>query len=61
MTNRYHEAKIYKITNPHTDKIYIGSTIRTLAERMTGHRRDYRTYKNGTDRKHANSCIIFDA
>ena len=61
MSNTYHQAKIYKITNPHTDKIYIGSTIQRIGSRMSGHRRDYRNYKNGTDRKQTSSCFIFDA
>ena len=43
--NKYQQGKIYKIISPHTDKIYIGSTTRkTLAQRLTGHRRDYQNY-----------------
>ncbi len=61
MDNQYHHSKIYKLINPHTDKIYIGSTIQQyLANRMTGHRRDYKNWKSGKDRKHASSCFIFD-
>ena len=59
--NKYHYSQIYKITNPNTDKVYIGSTIQTLPQRFQKHRWDYKTWKNGTDRKHANSCFIFDA
>ena len=32
---------IYKLTSPHTDVIYIGSTIRTLRERFNGHKSDW--------------------
>ena len=34
----YKNGKIYKITNTVNDKIYIGSTTRTLAQRMGAHR-----------------------
>ena len=62
MDNPYHQSKIYKLTNPHTDKIYIGSTIQKyLSSRMGGHTRDYKNWKSGKDRKHASSCFIFDA
>ena len=62
MENPYHQSKIYKITNPHTDKIYIGSTIqKRLSQRFQTHRQDYKKWKSGKDRKHANSCFIFDA
>ena len=39
----YSNAKIYKIVNTVNEKIYIGSTTRTLAKRMTGHRMDAKT------------------
>ena len=34
----YKNGKIYKLTSKQTDKIYVGSTIRTLNRRMMGHR-----------------------
>ena len=46
--NKYQQGKIYKIISPQTDKIYVGSTIRkTLAQRLTGHRRNYKQYLAG--------------
>ncbi len=36
---------IYKITSPHTDKCYVGSTTKTLEERLDRHERDYELYK----------------
>ncbi len=59
--NKYHYSQIYKITNPNTDKVYVGSTIQTLPQRFLGHIRDYKCLKNGTGRKHTDSCFIFDA
>jgi len=61
MTNPYHNSKIYKLVNPHTDKIYIGSTIQKLSSRKATHTRDYKNWKSGKDRKHASSCFIFEA
>jgi hypothetical protein len=40
-------GKIYAIKSHKTDRIYIGSTINTLAHRLSGHRRDYKRYLNG--------------
>ena len=39
----YELGKIYKITSPHTDKIYIGSTCeRHLSNRLAGHKAQYK-------------------
>jgi len=43
----YKNGKIYKITSPHTDKIYIGSTKQPLNVRLTKHRHDYKRYCEG--------------
>jgi len=37
-------CKIYKITSNNTNKIYIGSTTKSLQERLKGHIRDYKQY-----------------
>jgi len=36
--NDYSQGKIYKVWSPNHDKVYYGSTVRTLAERMKQHR-----------------------
>ena len=38
--NKYRRGKIYKLTSPTTDDVYIGSTIQTLAQRLRGHKKD---------------------
>ena len=38
MENKYQNGKIYKLTSIKTDKIYIGSTTRTLNQRLIIHR-----------------------
>ena len=35
---KYKSGKFYKIVNTIDDKVYIGSTIRSLSQRMGGHR-----------------------
>ena len=37
MTN-YQNGKIYLITSPSTDKVYVGSTVNSLSARLRGHR-----------------------
>jgi hypothetical protein len=37
-------CKIYKITSNNTDNIYIGSTTKSLQERLKGHISDYKQY-----------------
>ena len=37
-------GKIYKITSNQTENVYIGSTCKTLSERLNGHQRKYRDY-----------------
>ena len=43
----YKQGKIYKIVCNVTGKVYIGSTIEILARRLAGHRRAYKTFKEG--------------
>jgi hypothetical protein len=38
----YATGKIYKITSPHTDMIYIGSTIQSLHSRICKHKSKYK-------------------
>ena len=45
---RYQRGKIYKLICDVTSKVYIGSTIQTLEERLKGHKKDYRAYLKGT-------------
>jgi hypothetical protein len=44
---RFAKGKVYKVTSPKTDKIYIGSTISALSKRMGQHRERYRYYVAG--------------
>ena len=64
--SKYQNGKIYKIIDKTNNKIYIGSTIKTLKERLSGHERNYKRYLNDKDRytssfeiiKNNNYCIV---
>ena len=40
-------GRIYKITSINTDKIYIGSTTKSLTERLLKHEYNYKAFQNG--------------
>lgn len=45
--NKYNYTKIYKITSPETNKIYIGSTTKKyLSSRFHQHKHNYKKYLN---------------
>lgn len=43
----YSKGKIYCIRSPHTDEVYIGSTIQPLSKRLGEHRKQFRWWKKG--------------
>ena len=45
--NKYLNGKIYKIVSDYTDDVYIGSTIKTLKDRLRGHKRHFKSHMNG--------------
>jgi len=56
--------KIYKITpcdeNADENDVYYGSTESLLSRRMSGHRNDYRRYKQGKRNRSCASFSLFD-
>ena len=40
----YSQAKIYKITNTDGSKVYYGSTLMRLSQRLSQHRSQYKNY-----------------
>ena len=54
-------GRIYKITSAQTDNIYIGSTTKTLKQRLSTHKCDYKRYlKNKTHYKSGYDIVKFD-
>ncbi len=51
-------GRIYKIVSPNTDKVYIGSTIRSLNKRFNNHMSEYRKYVDNTYKKHIRSFDV---
>ena len=45
--SKYNKSKIYKIVCNKTGKIYYGSTIDSLSNRLAKHRTKYNNFKNG--------------
>ena len=43
--NRYHNGKIYQITNNIDDMVYIGSTCLPLRKRIYNHKKEYHSGK----------------
>ena len=37
----------YRIVSSNTDKVYVGSTVKPIEERLNSHERDYRKYQDG--------------
>ena len=48
--NKYNKSKIYKICSNLTDKIYVGSTTQTLAQRLSEHVSHYKQYVRNNER-----------
>jgi hypothetical protein len=58
IVNPYNTAKIYAIKSKHTDKLYIGSTIKKLEDRFKKHKYDYKYYNSGDATKYITSFEI---
>ena len=56
--NKYHNSKIYQITDVGYNKCYIGSTTEDLSQRMARHRLDYKKFLNGKA-SHTRSYDLF--
>lgn len=55
----YQQSKIYKIISPHTDKIYIGSTIKQyLSQRLVKHKSDFKRWQQGKTHKVSSFDLI---
>ena len=47
LRSKLDKGKIYKIVDNTNDNIYIGCTCKTLKERLSGHKSDYKKYLKG--------------
>jgi hypothetical protein len=58
----YEMAKVYKITSPQTNKIYIGGTCLPLNQRLERHKTMYKRHTNGKSKAHtyANDILQHD-
>ena len=60
ITNKYHNGKIYKITDIAYNKYYIGSTTEELSQRMARHRADFKKFLRGGNIRHVRSYGVFN-
>ena len=58
--NKYHNGKIYKITDIGYNKCYIGSTTEELSQRMARHRASYKQFLRGGNIRHVRSYDLFN-
>jgi hypothetical protein len=56
----YKNAKIYKLVDNTNGNIYIGSTVRTLKQRLRGHENKYNMYLKGTQLYYGTSFYILE-
>jgi len=56
----YSKGKIYKLWSPSKNLVYYGSTVQTLAQRLTKHKNHYKTYKNDDVNKYCSSYLVLD-
>ena len=58
--NKYKNGRIYKIVDNGYNKMYIGSTVQSLSNRMSEHRKRFNKYRNGQDTNYTSSFVIFE-
>ena len=58
--NKYNKSKIYKISSPHTDKIYIGSTTKKyLCSRIAEHTSYFNTWNKDNTKQYCSSFVLY--
>ena len=58
--NKYQNGKIYRICDRGYTKFYYGSTVQTLAMRMSRHRADYNQYLIGARKYNLDVFSLFN-
>ena len=56
----YQKAKIYKLCSPSKNLVYYGSTVETLAQRLSKHKNNYKTYKADNNKKYLTSYLVLE-
>ena len=55
----YQQSKIYKLWSPSKNLVYYGSTVQSLAQRLTKHKNSYKTY-NENNTRYCTSILILE-
>ena len=56
----YQKGKIYKLWSPSKNLVYYGSTIETLASRLSKHKYAYNAYKNDNNKGYCCSYLVIE-
>lgn len=56
----YQKGKIYRIISPSKNLVYYGSTTQSLAQRLAGHKSDYKKYNENNNRRKCSSFLILE-
>jgi len=55
----YQQSKIYKLWSPSKNLVYYGSTVQSLAQRLTKHKFNYKTY-NENNTRYCTSILVLE-
>jgi hypothetical protein len=56
----YQKGKIYKLYSPSKNLVYYGSTVQSLAQRLSGHIRGIRDYNKDNNKKYCSSFLVVE-
>jgi len=56
----FNQGKVYKIINDNYDKYYIGSTCKSLDERLYHHKNNFSNFKKGTYKSNVSVFRLFE-
>jgi hypothetical protein len=56
----YQQSKIYKLWSPSKNLVYYGSTVQSLAQRLSKHKNNHKYYKEDINNEYCSSYLILD-
>jgi len=56
----YQQSKIYKLWSPSKNLVYYGSTVQSLAQRLTKHKCNYKRYNDDNTKSYLTSYLVLD-
>jgi len=56
----FQKGKIYKLWSPSENLVYYGSTVETLAQRLSKHKYNHKKYKEDNNKGYCNSYLVLE-